>query len=664
MKNWKIRTKILSGFLVVVVAMMILGGYSLNTIDDLSTSKTLLMKESQLLEQHVLELRKHEKDFFLRDLTDPAFFETGTSSSLEKAEKAYRALEAIIEMIRTHNDVVGNGTFTEELDQIDHLLDEYMVRFAKVVEKKHEIGYLTYGKIGELREAVQELEDHSNALNDLELTNLILQARRAEKDYLLRKDTKYATRLEGIVKQINTHVSTMDVSETEKATCIALSNTYAKSFEAVVLLDMEIGLSESEGLIGEYRNAIHDMEPIIAQQAKEIGDMIDQEVEEAYKLVTNLVIGAVILSILIAIAISIAISRPVSRLVAAAETIALGDLTGEIEAKSTDEIGQLTQSFKTMQDNLKDLILNVQSMASQVSTTSEELSSSSEETGAAAEETASSIENLSESASIQSSHMQEVDAFVNTFIGDVESSNEEVRSVNSAATAVSSLAKDGAVTIDKAMKQIDHIQEAARDTEATIVKLQENSEQIGEISAVITAISEQTNLLALNAAIESARAGEHGKGFAVVAEEVRKLASSSEESAQEISQLTKRIQEGIQQTIASTKKSIEEVESGREVILASGDVFNQIEADIQGVAALVASADQSMYNATKVSKDVLLQVDEVTSIIANTSNFTQEVSASAEEQSAMAEEISHRAMDLARMSEELCDMVSTFKVDE
>ena len=118
--------------------------------------------------------------------------------------------------------------------------------------------------------------------------------------------------------------------------------------------------------------------------------------------------------------------------------------------------------------------------------------------------------------------------------GAVQQLQGEAERVASHATAAYDQAVAGSSAIEASVSQIRSVETTVGESAATVDKLGQRSQEIGQIVATISGIAEQTNLLALNAAIEAARAGEQGRGFSVVADEVRKLAEQSQEAAQQI----------------------------------------------------------------------------------------------------------------------------------
>lgn len=138
------------------------------------------------------------------------------------------------------------------------------------------------------------------------------------------------------------------------------------------------------------------------------------------------------------------------------------------------------------------------------------------------------------------------------------------------------LTQEGNEKLKDSLVKMEHFNQTINTTFDAINILGEKSYEIGNIVKVITGISEQINLLALNAAIEAARAGEHGKGFAVVADEVRKLAEQSRQSADEVSNIVKNIQEETNKVVISMKQGTEEFEQTNTKILEIGNMFEKI----------------------------------------------------------------------------------------
>ncbi len=228
---------------------------------------------------------------------------------------------------------------------------------------------------------------------------------------------------------------------------------------------------------------------------------------EALTVANNLMTVSIWIVVILAVIVAILgyiiakkFTDPIIRLNRDARRVAEGDLTdtdksGKVR-KGNDEIAVLGRSFRTMTDNIRDIIISSQSASINVSNIATELAASSSEVNAAAEEIASTTQEVSQNTQNQVQSLIEI---------------------NKMANEISALSHD----------------------------VMTSTKDINNIMVLITSVSDQTNLLALNASIEAGRAGEHGRGFAVVADEVRKLAEESQSAVNEtgakIDEITTRI---------------------------------------------------------------------------------------------------------------------------
>jgi len=219
-----------------------------------------------------------------------------------------------------------------------------------------------------------------------------------------------------------------------------------------------------------------------------------------------------------------------------------------------------------------------------------------------------------------------------------------------AASDANAEADRGRQIVGETINRIKSLARQMDTTTGTIQQLGQDSENIGTVLEVIRGIAEQTNLLALNAAIEAARAGEQGRGFAVVADEVRSLASRTQQSTQEIHEMIERLQGGARRAVAAMEE-------------------NQ------------NSTTQGMEQANKLNEFL----DRAVHSVMISSDMITQIASTAEEQSMVAEEINHNVLkigdvaelsvqgaqrtslvgeELTRQSEHLKQLVERFKVGE
>jgi methyl-accepting chemotaxis protein len=347
-------------------------------------------------------------------------------------------------------------------------------------------------------------------------------------------------------------------------------------------------------------------------------------------------------------------------LAAAAEQIAAGDLTVEIDPRS--EHDTLRQAFARMATNLRQTIGEVARSADAVASTSQQMATTSQEVGRAVDEVATAMTAVAHGAERQ---VQVVASARSTASEVIEAMSRSAHNATAAATVAEqarSVAEDGIRAAQLATDAMQSVHESSRTVTETIGELDSKSEQIGAIVATITTIAAQTNLLALNAAIEAARAGEQGRGFAVVAEEVRKLAEDSQNAAGEISGLIEQIQ-------GETSKAVGVVTDGAKRTNECAETVEQTRTAFQRIAATVADmSDRVELLATEAAQmaaggeRIRDDLSEVAAVAEQSSASSQQVSASTEQTSASTQQISASAQHLATIATELETMISQFKV--
>lgn len=354
--------------------------------------------------------------------------------------------------------------------------------------------------------------------------------------------------------------------------------------------------------------------------------------------------------------------KPIQTLSSLTVRVAQGDLDVHIPVKSQDEIGQLSKNFNDMVQQIKDIISQVKSTSEYVASFTEELTASTLQTTKASEQIAHVIQETANGAEIQvrdAEQSQHAIDELNTGIKSVVDSSKNV-TANSFETVKE--AKQGNELVQKAIHQMDIINQSVGNSAALIRNLEERSHEISKIVEVITAISSQTNLLALNAAIEAARAGEQGRGFAVVADEVRKLAEQSQESALQIVDLIKKIQEETESVVHSMNEGIDVVQTGRVVVNEVGGVFQHIVDSAENVAQELSEVSSISEEMVQKSEHMYNAIETISKIAKETSMSTHQVAASSQEQVAAMEEISSSTATLLKVTEDLKAQIDKFKV--
>lgn len=377
-------------------------------------------------------------------------------------------------------------------------------------------------------------------------------------------------------------------------------------------------------------------------------------------ILTIIVIG---ISVLVAFVLMNSIHGPIRRLSERIQVVAEGDFSqADMKVTSTDEIGELTITFNLMVKELRALISQAYETTTQISASAEDLTASSEETAQGTESITYSIQEVAASSHKQLESVNETIHTMNTLATIQETLTLSSEELETSANMVDGVSENGNKVVQHAIKQMSHIHESVLEVAGVIDNLGSQSQEISQITKVITSIADQTNLLALNAAIEAARAGEHGKGFAVVADEVRKLAVQSKSSSNEIIDLILKIQTGTNQAVKSMEKSTLEVENGSIAVNEAGRSFIQITDSITDIRKTIQSIHQYVQKMTESSKYVTANIEVLTEIAKVNSTSSRAVAASAEEQLATMEEIASSVQTVNDMAINLKEVLRKFTI--
>ena len=494
------------------------------------------------------------------------------------------------------------------------------------------------GAQGTLRKAVHDLEKAATERNEPEVTVLVLQCRRHEKDFMLRRDVKYKAELEKVAAALTAKIDKLDIPAETKKTFGTLLTQYTSGFATLVASYEKVAAADTlfqaaSKAIDESINDVCSMASanIDHEQASLLGALATQRL-----MLMVLGAGGLGLAAFFSFATTRSILSPLAGLTASLNELNSGDgdLTRRVPADRKDEIGELATKFNGF-------IGHVHGLVSQVSQASHQVA-------AAAQQIASSSEEMSRGLTQQNSQSGQVAAasaeLSSSVAGIATSASETAREAQQSGRD----AEQGGELVASVVHDIDNVRTTVQSAVEIIEGLGAKSDEIRQIVSVINDIADQTNLLALNAAIEAARAGDHGRGFAVVADEVRKLAERTTASTGQVASTVQGIQEQTDRAVAQIREGSSRVNATAEHAAKAGEGIKQAVARSGRVSELVASIAKSGDQQSAATEEISRSIEEMAQV-------SREVSAGAE-QAASA------ASTLSQQSESLRTLVSRFKV--
>jgi len=585
----------------------------------LSFSSTSFQRDIELtkhigyIEAEVLQLRRNEKDFLARkDL-----------KYLGKFEKNITTIQLDARDLQQHYEEIGIEI--KELAQLSRVVKEYEKHFKAIVEAQKVIGLTSKdGLYGSLRDTVHDVETLIGDKN-YQLLSIMLQLRRNEKDFMLRLDEKYVSRFQNNAEQLIQHLNSTNFDDQAKQNIAAKMNDYQDAFVNLVAKQKELGLNSDTGLQGEMRKIIHQVDDLLSRIVKrsdaEIADYIVFIDTLAYSIFFVVLVVVVLSTGYISRSILNGIVNLKDTMNRVAET---RDLSIVVPSQGKDELGEMANVFNSMISSFRHLIVEVNQSVGTLNLATQNLTGNIH------------TANVGVDSQIQQTDM--VATAVTEMVSTVDEIANNTNEAASKAEVTNTNAEKGKAGVEKTISQIDDLSQKLLASEQVAQELAKDSDTIGSVLDVIRGIADQTNLLALNAAIEAARAGEQGRGFAVVADEVRTLASRTQDSTREIETIINSLQGRTKEIVAHMASCREQGHESAEQASNAGEMLVEITHDVSTIMEMntaIATAIQEQSTVASELNHHVVSIRDVAEQSGETSNQNGQMSEEIAQQAAV-----------------------------
>jgi len=671
--NLTVAMKIIGGFAIISILLVLTSVISLsnlNTIHHSTVQQSELaiptLKGSNKLSLQLSQMTNLAlKGYYKDDLTELA--ENLTAYKAIDAEFA-KGLKQLKNVVKNENQLLSN---LNKVDTIYTSFERYITSVFDSRKLSIEQSTLLSGSIDALEEKADDavtllldLEDHD--LADTKLQRAITLSEQMENQFnsIVSSSFEYRDSLSATTAELIESEISFTLNEAEKSVNEIIAELTMNDVDDVAqelndkFVEIKALLSADSGVVFQKNSQLaankQASEMLSAEElaVKNVNIILDKQVELANaetilssKLVaesvssgntqtTFIMIASIIIAIIITRVTLVSITRPLSRVNEMLNIVASGDLSRKLDESGKDEFAQLSRNCNLLIDSLRNLIQSIISRSTQLAAAAEETSAVTSQSTSAIEEQRNQVEQAASATTEMSSTSQSVLASASDALGEIKHADDEAERVK----VISSRNRN---TIEQLANEVDSASQV-------INQLQQDSASIGGILDVIRGIAEQTNLLALNAAIEAARAGEQGRGFAVVADEVRTLASRTQESTQEIQTMIEALQTG-------AEKAVSVMDKGKSQ--AADCVTQSEEAD-----KALETITHAVHEAYDRSSQIATAAEEQSVVAHEISENLESIVAIAEQTTAGSQQTAASSSEVAKLAEELQQSVQEFKM--